>query len=289
MEEICSRCPRKCGINRNLKAGVCGETNTVQISKVMIHEWEEPIISGTKGSGAIFFAGCNLKCIYCQNSEISSGGVGKSYTIKELAEVFKNLQEKGVHNINLVTPTHYSKQIVEALKIFKPTIPIVWNTSSYELPETLEELRGFVDIFLADLKYCSSELSEKLSNAKDYYEIATKAILKMKEIQPDDIIENGIMKKGLILRHLILPTQTKDSLKIVDWIASNLPKSTIVSIMSQYTPCYKTFSIPWLNQKIKPLENKIVVSACEKHGLTNGFYQDLESSSTSYIPKFDEN
>lgn len=284
--EICNQCPRRCNIDRDKKVGFCGVPNNIKIAKTMLHFWEEPMISGTKGSGTIFFSGCNLKCNYCQNFKISHQLYGKYYTINQLAEIFKSLQEKGAHNINLVTPSHYVNQIIEALKIFRPNIPIVYNSSGYDSLEELEKLKDYIDIYLVDLKYYDKQLSASLSKAPDYFEVASKAILKMKEMQPKNIIKNGIMKKGVIIRHLVLPNHTDDSLKILDWIRANLPVDTLVSIMGQYTPYYKCSAD--INRPLKILEYKRVISYFNKIGLINGLQQDLSSSSTQYIPDFEQ-
>ena len=210
----CEICPRKCKIDREKQVGFCG-AKTLKIAKVMLHQWEEPIISGKHGSGAIFFSHCTLKCLYCQNSEISEFGNGKETTVFELAKIFEDLENSGAENINLVSPTQYTNEIIEALKIYRPKIPVVWNTGGFETVETIKKLKGFVDIFLTDLKYFSPEISKDLSKAEKYFEFASKAILEMRKNQPkDEFFENGMMKKGLIVRHLVLPTFHDDSINI---------------------------------------------------------------------------
>ena len=297
MKNLCEICPRNCKIDRNIQKGFCGEKSLIRVAKTMLHFFEEPMISGTqngfqnaRGSGAIFFSGCPLKCVYCQNFNISHDGIGKTISTQDLANIFKTLEEKGAININLVTPTHYTTQIIEALKIYKPKIPIVWNTSGYEKPETIKKLAGFVDIFLTDLKYVSSELSMKYSGAKDYFEFASKSILEMKKIAPNDVIENGIMRSGLIVRHLALPGQTEDSLKVIDWIKENLGTNTIVSMMSQYVPMgnVKKYTKKYLeiNRKLTKLEYKILVNKLENIGFKNALIQDLESADESFTPNF---
>ena len=286
---ICDICPRSCRVDRAKAAGFCQETEEIRISKVMLHKYEEPLISGgekDKGSGAIFFAGCNLKCVFCQNFPISHKNKGKNISVDELANIFKDLERKGALNINLVTPTHFTVKIIEALKVFKPNIPIVWNSSGYESVETIEKLKGYVDIFLVDLKYMSDELSTKYSGAINYVEAATKSILKMRELQPKDVIEKGQMKKGVIVRHLVLPTHTDDSIKCLDFILKNLGKDTIVSIMSQYEPRYDAKKFPEINRKITPIEYKRVVNFAIKNDMKNCFVQDLSSADSKYTPKF---
>jgi len=284
---ICNVCPRKCNVDLENRIGFCGKSgNKIKIAKVMKHFFEEPVISGTKGSGGIFFSYCNLKCIFCQNYEISHLGNGRYFSTEELASLFKTVEEKGVHNINLVSPTQYSTEILEALKIYKPKIPVVWNSNGYEDEKILKSLKGFVDIFLFDFKYFDSSLSMEYSKAKDYFDVCLKALKIAREIAPEDIIENGIMKKGIIVRHLVLPKGFSDSKKIFDEIKKNLGLNFIVSIMSQYLPCYKAKEHEILCQKVKILEYKNVVSHVKNLGFKDGFIQDFESSSKEYIPDF---
>lgn len=287
MENLCTMCPRKCKVDRKSKVGFCGQTDEIKIAKVMLHMWEEPIISGTNGSGAIFFSGCNLKCIYCQNYQISSLGNGQIISIDKLVDIFKKLEQMGASNINLVTPTHYTNQILQAIDIYRPKIPIVWNTSGYESVETLQKLAKYVDIYLTDLKYYSKSLSTELSGATDYFDVATKAILQMRKNQPKDEFENGMMKKGLIVRHLVLPSCQKDSVTILNWINENLGNDTFVSVMSQYTPCYKAIHHKKLRRKLKQKEYDEVLKKIVELDFKNGFVQDLDSSSTDFIPDFE--
>ena len=286
MTKLCSMCPRNCKVNRNKKAGFCGTNDNLKIAKIMLHQWEEPIISVGNGSGAIFFSGCNLKCIYCQNYQISSLCQGKEITVEKLAEIFKVLEQKGASNINLVTPTHFTNQIIKALKIYKPKIPIVWNTSGYETTSTIKKLKKYVDIYLTDLKYYSRELSTKYSCATDYFDVATKAILEMRKNQPKDIIENGVMKKGIIVRHLILPGCTIDTKQVFNWILENLGKETIISVMSQYTPLYKAKKDKLLKRRITKKEYQDSVFYILSLGFENGFVQEKTSANCKYIPDF---
>ena len=283
----CKLCPRQCNIDRDKTTGYCGVNNTLKIARAGLHYWEEPIISGTEGSGTIFFSGCNLKCVYCQNYDISSQAFGKEITVERLSEIFKELEDKGANNINLVTPTHYVPQIIEALKIYRPKIPIVYNTSGYDSVSELKMLEGYVDVYLTDLKYVDSELSKKYSKAPDYFDVASKAILEMVRQQPTNIYnDKGMLIKGVIVRHMVLPGCMKDSFKVLDWIKDNLGVDTIVSIMGQYTPYYKSVDYPEINRPIKPLEYKAVIAHFNSIGLNNGYSQDLSSSSTDYIPPF---
>lgn len=281
----CNICPRKCNVNRTSACGYCG-AKSLKVAKVMLHKWEEPIISGTNGSGAIFFSHCNMKCIFCQNYKISHEGRGKPISINELVDIFKSLEAQGAHNINLVTPTHYTDEIIAALKIYKPSIPVVWNSSGYEDEKTIARLAPYVDIYLADLKYFSTSLSQKYSAAPNYFECAAKAILQMRKNQPKDTIENGLMKKGLIIRHMILPTHQKDSISLLDWVNQNLGDETFVSLMNQYTPYYRACSP--VDRRLTPLEYKVVVAHARKLGFKNGFVQDSSSASQEFIPDFDE-
>lgn len=284
---ICKLCPRQCGVDRDKTVGFCNSTNQLKVARASLHYWEEPVISGTQGSGTVFFSGCNLQCVYCQNFDISRGTTGKIITPQRLAEIFKELEEKGANNINLVTPSHYVSQIIEALKMYKPHIPIVYNTSGYDSVSELKMLDGYVDIYLTDLKYYSSQLSEKYSKAVNYFDVATKAILEMVKQQPNNIFDDkGMMKKGVIIRHLVLPGMTQDSFKVLDWIKDNIGKDAIVSIMSQYTPVDNCVRYPEINRTLKPLEYKAVLTHFNSLGMTNGYCQELSSATCNYIPDF---
>lgn len=295
MEKLCDICPRNCKVDRDDKLGFCKSTNTVKVAKVMLHYFEEPPISGEEtngkkpnGSGAIFFSGCNLRCLYCQNSEISQGGLGKDISIQTLADLFRQLEDAGANNINLVTPSHYTLQIIEALKIYRPKIPTIWNTSGYEKPETIASLKGYVDIFLTDFKYFGSSLSGELSFAPNYPEMCKASLLEMRKVQPKDEFENGLMKRGIIVRHLLLPGCTEDSKNIFSWIDKNLGNKTYVSLMAQYVPMAKAKDNPKINRKITPLEYKIVLKHLDKLGFENAFVQELSSANTCFTPNFAE-
>lgn len=284
---ICTLCPRNCNIDRKNSAGFCGATEIVRVAKADVFEWEEPCISGTNGSGAIFFSGCNLKCCFCQNYEISSGFFGKDISVKRLAEIFKELEQKGVHNINLVSPSHYALQIIEALKIYKPKIPIVWNSNGYEKVETIKLLEPFVDIFLVDLKFFDKNLSAKYCKANDYFQKASAVINEMTNSKPKLIYKNDILQNGVIIRHLVMPNCTKDSINILDWLSKNIKTEFLLSLMGQYTPYHKAQEHPEINRKLKPIEYKIVIEKAKELGLTNGYIQELESSDEKYIPIWD--
>ena len=284
---ICKLCPRNCNIDRTESAGFCGATEVVRLAKADVFEWEEPCISGTKGSGAIFFSGCNLKCCFCQNYEISSGFFGKDISVKRLAEIFKELEQKGVHNINLVSPTHYAFQIIEAIKIYKPKIPIVWNSNGYEKVETIKMIEPFVDIFLVDLKFYDDYLSSKYCKATNYFQNASAVIKEMTKSKPKLIYKNGILQNGVIIRHLVMPNCTKDSINILDWLSKNIKTEFLLSLMGQYTPYHKAQEHPEINRKLKPIEYKIVIEKAKELGLENGYIQELESGDEKYIPIWD--
>lgn len=282
----CNSCPRKCNIDRTKNIGVCGVGFQPKIAKAYLHKWEEPVISGKNGSGTVFFSGCNLKCVYCQNYQISHQTMGKYITIERLAEIFKELENKGATNINLVSPSHYVDAIIKALDIYRPNIPIVYNTSGYDSIENLEKLKGYIDVFLVDFKYFSSENAKKYSNAENYPEIVKNAILKMREIQPKEIIENEVMKRGVIIRHLVLPNCTDDSIEILKWIKENI-NNPFISLMGQYTPIYNSKNFDDINRKIKPIEYKRVENYMLNIGLTEGYTQELISADSCYVPNFD--
>ena len=283
----CELCPRKCGVDRSKGLGFCGSNDKIKIGKIMLHEWEEPILAKEK-SGAIFFSNCQLKCVFCQNYEISQLGKGKEITIEELVDIFKLLESKGAENIDLVSPTQYTDQIVEALKIYKPKVPVIWNSNAYESVESIQKLEGLVDIFLPDLKYASDKLAIEYSNAPNYFEVATKAILEMRVLCPEDIYDGDKLIRGLVVRHLILPQNYLNSKMVLSWIKNMLGEETIISVMSQYTPYYKAYNHKVLSNKIREIEyNKVVKLVCDL-GFNNGFLQELNSANECYIPNFQE-
>lgn len=280
---ICNLCARNCNINRNISVGYCLKNNCLEISKVMLHYGEEPFLTNGGPSGAIFFAGCNLKCVYCQNHQISNG-VGKQITVDTLVNIFKQLEDAGANNIDLVSPTHYSSLIMQALKIYKPKVPVIYNCGGYENPETIKELCNFIDIFLFDLKYHNNSLAIKYSNAPNYFNVATCCIKTATELKPNKYY-NGQLLQGVAIRHLCLPNCTDDSKKILDWIAktnNNLP----VSIMSQYVPMHKACDFLEINRTLKPLEYKIIVNHAKKLNLNNALIQELSSNTTQLLPDF---
>ena len=284
----CNLCPRKCDANRSEKEninGFCKMPLQPVVARADLHFWEEPTISGTNGSGTVFFGGCSLRCIYCQNYEVSRGKVGERVSVSRLAEIFRNLEEKGAHNINLVTPTHYANAIIEALNIYKPQIPIVYNTGGYETVETLKLLEDYIDIYLIDFKYTDNSKANEYSSAPDYPQVAKKAITECYRQQPHCIIENGIMKKGVIVRHLVLPQNTKTAMEVFDWVRGNTPNAYF-SLMSQYTPFGDALNHKILSRKITKREYEKIVNYICEFNFDNVYIQDLTSSSKSFIPDF---
>ena len=288
----CKLCPRNCNTDRSLKPGFCGENNNVRVARSALHMWEEPCISGKEGSGTVFFTGCVLRCVYCQNSRIAAGRVGKEITIERLAELFLKQQSDGANNINLVTPTHFVPQIVEAVHIARErglTLPIVYNTGSYENVETIERLSGIVDVYLPDLKYFSPELSAKYSGAADYFDRASAAIDAMvKQVGEPEFDERGIMVKGVLVRHLVLPGFVEDSKKIIKYLHERYGDSIFISIMNQYTPMSGIGAkYPELDRKVTGKEYDEVVDYAIEIGVENGFIQEGDTASESFIPDFD--
>lgn len=286
---ICNLCPRKCNACRTEHQGngFCGVGTLPVVARVAPHFGEEPCISGTKGSGTVFFSGCTLKCVYCQNYEISDGHKGRAVTPKELADCYKRLEQQGVHNINLVTADHYVNAVAESLDIYKPSVPVVYNCSGYTSPKTLSILDGLVDIYLPDFKYSDDALAIKYSSAPNYVNTASAAIKEMIfQVGTPVIDEDGMMKKGVIVRHLILPSHTKNSLGVLDIIKRSYDKQVLVSLMCQYVPVNKAHDFPKINRTITRREYDKVKSELYALGL-DGFTQDLTSASTDFIPDWD--
>lgn len=293
----CDICPRNCNIDRARARGFCSMGEAPVVSRAFLHMWEEPCISGRRGSGTVFFSGCNLKCIYCQNYEISHRGRGREVTVSELADIFLKLRNKGAHNINLVTPGHFAPAIAKALLIAKGPgtadekpleIPVVYNTNAYDSLKQLRQLEEMTDIYLPDLKYMSPELSKQYSGAPDYFEQASCAIMEMyRQKGAPEFDSEGMMKKGVIIRHLVLPGHTAETLRILDWISANLSKDAYVSLMSQYIPCHLARDHARLGRRITRHEYEKVVDRFIRLGL-NGFVQERDSASEEYIPDFDK-
>lgn len=286
---ICTLCPRGCRAKRddNTGNGFCRAGLLPRIARAAPHFWEEPCISGTRGSGTIFFSGCVLSCVFCQNSKISAGGFGKTVTTDELTEHIKRLEAAGVHNINLVSPTPYTESIISCLESYRPSVPVVYNTGGYEKPETLRRLEGLVDIYLPDLKYVSPELSKKYSAAENYFEYALPAIKEMVRQTGSPVFDDdGIMQRGTIIRHLVLPANTKNSMRVLDVIKEEFGSSVLVSLMGQYVPLHRAADFPEINRRITPREYRKVLSYMEELEL-EGFAQELSSAEKTYIPDFD--
>ena len=290
----CKECPRKCNKERREgdtpSYGYCQVSVLPKVARAALHFWEEPCISGEEGSGTVFFSGCNLRCVYCQNVEIAAGVRGKTISIERLAEVFLELQEKGANNINLVTPSHYYRQIKEALLLVKEKlhIPVIANTSSYDSVTALQELDGFIDIYLADYKYRSNELAAKYSYAEDYPQVAATALKEMfRQVGEPEFDEHGIMKKGIIVRHLLLPGCSADSKEVLKFLYETFGDSVFISIMNQYTPLPHVERYPELNRRITEEEYEKIVDYAIDLGIENGFVQEGETAEESFIPAFD--
>lgn len=286
---ICNACPRKCNIERNIgefSRGFCKMPYNAVLARASLHLWEEPVISGERGSGAIFFSGCNLRCVFCQNFEISHENFGKQVSKSEFIDIVKRLENQGAHTINLVNPTHFVPFIKEVLSEYKPSVPVVYNTGGYDDVESIRSLDGLINVYLPDLKYFDSDVSKKYSNAENYFEKASKAVVEMQKQVGKSVIKDGIMQKGLIIRHLVLPKNTDQSIKILRWIKDNLPIDTYISLMSQYVPYVKT-EYKELNRRIVTAEYQKVIDEFERLGFENGFMQERSSAQTDFIPKFD--
>lgn len=289
----CTLCPRRCHANRAAgQTGFCGQTAQLRAARAALHFWEEPCISGDCGSGTVFFSGCSLQCIFCQNHEIALGESGKVISVERLSQIFLGLQDKGAANINLVTAGHFIPQICRALELSKAdglSIPIVYNTGSYEEAASLRLLEGLIDIWLPDLKYFSSDLSARYSSAPDYFQAATAAIAEMFRQTPAVVFDSktGLMQRGIIVRHLMLPDQAADSKKILRYLHTTYGDAIYISIMNQYTPLACVSEIPELNRKVAPEEYRRVLDFADRIGIENGFMQEDGTAAESFIPPFD--
>lgn len=287
----CEVCPFKCKVNRIEKnIGKCGCDDKVKIAMYSLHNFEEPCISGKNGSGTVFFSNCNLQCIYCQNYKISQEHKGYEISIEELANIFLKQQEAGANNINLVTPTMYAYQIIEAIKIAKNNglkIPIIYNTNGYENVETIKALKGYIDVYLPDLKYYNNEIAIKYSKAPNYFKIATDAILEMiNQVGSPEFDENGIIQKGVIIRHLVLPGHILNSKHILKWLKENVEGKAMVSVMAQYFPTYKAKEDKYLNRKLTKKEYEEIEEYLYLLNIENGYMQDLGKHEEEYVPDF---
>lgn len=291
MNSKCNLCPRRCNAKRyNGQIGMCKCGNKIKIALSSIHNYEEPCISGKNGSGTVFFSNCNLKCVYCQNYKISAQGYGKAVEIEELARIFLKQQENGVNNINLVTPTPYVLEIIEAIKIARReglSIPIIYNSSGYENIETIKMLNGYIDVYMPDIKYINNELAKKYSNADNYFYYAEKAITEMyNQVGMPIFNKDKIMQKGILIRHLVLPNNLKNTFMILDWIKETFGRNIYISIMFQYFPTYKAKEFNEINRKISIDEYNQVIKYINKCGFRKGYIQDLEDNEEKYVPDF---
>lgn len=288
--EPCELCPRKCRVDRVNKFGFCKAGENLRVALVSLHRWEEPCLVGNVGAGTIFFAHCNLKCVYCQNFAISHDGYGADISVERLAEIFLEQQRRGAANVELVTPTHYTPQICAAIDIARDgglTLPIVWNSNAYENPSTLELLRGRVDIFLPDVKYFSDDAARKFSAAPNYFATATAAVEKMFELVGAAQIVNGQMIRGMIVRHLVLPNFRRDAMKIVDWLWSTFGDEIFISLMNQYTPIYRALEHKKISRRLTTFEYQSVVDHAAELGITKCFVQVGKTADEKFIPNFD--
>lgn len=288
----CTLCPRNCKVNRNNnEIGFCGMTNQLMVARAALHYWEEPIISAEKGSGTVFFSGCNLKCVFCQNYQISNNNFGKPISIHRLSEIFLELQEKEANNINLVTPTHFVPLIIEALKIAKAKgldIPIVYNSSGYENVETIKLLKGYIDIYLPDFKYYDNKYANKYSKCNNYFEAVTSSLNEMiKQVGKPVFNEEGILTKGIIVRHMMIPGLLNDSKKIIHYLVDNYNDDIFISIMNQYTPTNNLTNYQEINKTVNDSEYDELINYAIDLGIKNGFMQEGETQKTSFIPEFD--
>ena len=289
----CKICPHQCGVNRNInQVGRCKSNANVKVALVSSHMYEEPCISGIHGSGTVFFSNCNLNCKFCQNYEISQEGKGEEITVERLAEIFIEQQNKNLHNINLVTPTIYVEQIKLAIDIARSkglSIPIIYNSNGYESIETIKSLEGYIDVYLPDLKYSNNEIAKRYSNVNNYFEIATEAIKEMqKQVGSVEFDENGMIKKGVIIRHLILPNYVLNTKNVLKWIGNNMPDDMYVSVMTQYFPTYLAKGEEMLNRKITRKEYREVKKYLETLGMENGYIQEYQANDNEeqYVPEF---
>lgn len=282
---ICSICPRHCNVDRDRQPGFCRSKSGFRVARAALHFWEEPCISGKKGSGTVFFSGCNLRCAFCQNYEISAENKGVDITDEKLIDIFESLIAQGAENINLVNPSHYADRLASVLSRWKSPVPVVYNSSGYEEVETLRKLKGLINIYLPDLKYSRADKALRYAKAADYFDKASAAVLEMRR-QVEDVFDGGRMKSGVIVRHLILPQNTNSAMEIIDWLGENLP-DTYISLMAQYVPCGNLEPLPELNRTITKREYDKVVNYAIDKGMEKLFLQELSSADRKFIPDFD--
>lgn len=289
--ENCMLCPRMCGVDRRKELGVCGQDTELRAARAALHFWEEPCLSDQGGSGAVFFSGCTLRCCFCQNYGISQEGIGKVISGERLGEIILSLQEQRAQNIDLITATHFLPSILPVLDEVRPKlhIPVVYNCGGYERPETIELLKGYVDVYLPDIKYFSSDVSLRYSKAADYFDYASRSIRKMiDQCGPPVFDEHGVLRRGVIVRHMVLPGQKEDSMRLLDWMSRELPKGQwLISLMSQYTPFYHAEDYPEINRRITTYEYEKVLDHALNLGLDLGYMQERSSAKEEYTPPFD--
>ncbi|MBR6950157.1 MAG: 4Fe-4S cluster-binding domain-containing protein [Oscillospiraceae bacterium] len=285
---VCTLCPRCCGADREAAAGFCRSGTEPRLARAALHLWEEPCISGTRGSGTIFFSGCSLRCVYCQNGKISAGNYGKTVSVRRLREIYSELIDQGAHNINLVNPTHWTEAVIASLEGGLP-VPVVYNTGGYDSVETLRRLEDLVDIYLPDMKYADGALAGQLSSAPDYPETARAAIREMvRQTGPYELDDEGLLLRGTVIRHLILPGHVENTLRVIDWVADCFPPGTVLfSLMSQYTPCGDLSRWPELQRRLTQEEYDLCREYLDASGIEDGFFQELSSAEEEYIPPFD--
>lgn len=284
----CDLCPKLCGADRTKTTGLCGGGGLPKLARAALHHWEEPCISGTYGSGAVFFSGCSMCCCYCQNAQISAENFGKEVDVERLAEIFLNLQEEGAHNLNLVSGSHYTPWVIEALKRVRPAlhIPVVWNSSGYERVETLRALEGYVQIYLPDFKYADDHRAETYSKVKNYFSVTSQAIQEMFRQVGKPVFQGDLLEQGLVIRHLVLPGGMKDSMAVLDWLAEAFGEGEfLLSLMSQYTPAYYKGEYKELTRRVSTYEYNRVLSHAQKLGLS-GFMQERDAAKEEYTPPF---
>ena len=287
----CNLCPRNCDVDRSINKGYCGQTDKIKVARASLHMWEEPCISGERGSGTVFFSGCGLRCVFCQNFDIAKGDTGKEITVERLAEIFCELKEKGAHNINLVTGDHFVPEIIRALDIAKANgmdLPIVFNTSSYINKETLKCLENYVDIYLADFKYFDNETAKKYSNAENYLQVAKTAIEEMVSQKGTPVYDDeGMMTKGVIVRHLLMPGHLQESKAIIRYVYEEYGERVVLSIMNQYTPLKQVEKYPEINRKVSDAEYESLINYAISIGVKEAYVQEGETAEESFIPPFD--
>ncbi len=288
MEQGCALCPRRCGARRDLgQTGLCGASG-LGCARASLHRWEEPCLCGKSGSGAIFFTGCPLSCVFCQNDPISHQGQGRKISSRQLAEIFRRLEEAGACNINLVSPTPYALQIVEAFELYRPRLPVVYNTGGYERLETLALIDPDVDVYLPDLKYFSPDISQKYSGAADYFQQASQAVLYMlRQKGPAQFDSEGMMTRGVVIRHLVLPGNLRQTYLLIDWMKETIPIDTYISLMSQYFPAGRASDYPELNRRLTSGEYRRACRRLLDAGFENGFFQEKSAAAPDYVPEFD--